>query len=182
MAKVETQTPISNAICCLRGVAPIRKPVLRSCEVSPALADAMHTTPPIVIASAAKDGAVQPFTRKIADVAIKVAMVMPEIGLAELPINPTMREETVTKRKPKTTMSSDAARLASQLTCAPGTGLKVRKKNMIAIRRIDPAITTLIGRSLHPCAACSAGSFRLGAGFGRPRAARPKLSAASSKA
>ena len=61
---------------------------------------------------------------KIADVAINVAIVMPLMGLAELPIRPTIRELTVTKRKPKTTISSEAARFCSSVTCAPGTGLK----------------------------------------------------------
>ncbi len=84
----------------------------------------MHTTPPMVIANAPKAGAVQPLTRKMALVAISVAMVMPEMGLAELPMRPTMRELTVTKRNPKTTTSSEAARLAQMPTCAPGTGLK----------------------------------------------------------
>jgi len=41
-------------------------------------------------------------------------------GLAELPMRPTMRELTVTKRKPKKTISTEAARLAQTLTCAPG--------------------------------------------------------------
>src|SRR5882757_4228704 len=117
MANVETHAPTTNAICCLRGVAPMRKPVLRSCEVSPALAAAMHTTPPMVMASAPNAGAVQPFTRKIAEVAMSVAIVIPETGLDELPINPTIREETVTKRNPKRATNSDAERLATQLTC-----------------------------------------------------------------
>ena len=90
----------------------------------------MQTTPPIVMASAPKAGAVQPCTRKIAAVAISVAIVMPETGLAEEPTRPTMRELTVTKRNPKTTTSSEAARLAAHPTNAPGTGLNSRKINM----------------------------------------------------
>ena len=128
---VEITTPIMSANCCFHGVAPMRKPVFRSCEVSPAFDAAMQTTPPIVIASAPKAGAVHPCTRKIAEVAISVAIVMPETGLAELPMSPTMRDATVTKRNPKTTTSREAAKFASQPTCAPGTGLKVRKTNMI---------------------------------------------------
>ena len=76
----------------------------------------MQTTPPMVMASAPKAGAVQPWTRKMAAVAMSVAMVMPETGLAEEPTRPTMRELTVTKRNPKTTTSSEAARLAAQPT------------------------------------------------------------------
>ena len=141
------QTPISSASCCFHGVAPIRKPVFRSCDVSPAFADAMQTTPPIVMASAPKAGAVHPFTRKMAEVAINVAIVMPEIGLAELPISPTMREETVTNRNPNTTTSRDAARLASRLVCAPGTGLNVRNRNIKTTSRTEPPTTTDMGKS-----------------------------------
>jgi hypothetical protein len=82
-----------------------------------------------------------------------------------------MREETVTKRNPKKATSSDAARLASQLTCAPGTGLKVRKKNIINTRTSDPPITTLKGRS----SSVRSGALftrRSGAGFRQRRARR----------
>ena len=147
MTTVEITTPIIKASCCFQGVAPIRKPVFKSWEVSPEFDAAMHTTPPIVIASAPNAGAVQPCIRKIAEVAISVAIVIPETGLAELPINPTIREDTVTNRNPKMTTSSEAARFAPMPTCAPGTGLKVRKKNIIATSNTDPPITTLIGRS-----------------------------------
>src|ERR1700689_978536 len=84
MASVETQAPITNAICFLGGVAPIREPVLRSCDVSPPFAAAIHPPPPIVMARAPKAGAVHPFTRKIAEVAMRVAIVMPETGFEEL--------------------------------------------------------------------------------------------------
>src|ERR1700712_169244 len=63
----------------------------------------MQTMPPTVIARAPKAGAVQPLTRKMAAVAMRVAMVMPLTGDALEPTMPTMRAETVTKRKPKTT-------------------------------------------------------------------------------
>ena len=96
--------------------------------MSPELLEAMQTTPPMVMASAPKAGAVQPLTRKIAEVAISVAMVIPETGLAELPMRPTIRDDTVTKRNPKTMTRSDAARLGRTPTCAPGTGLKVQEE------------------------------------------------------
>jgi len=76
----------------------------------------MQTTPPIVIARAPKAGAVQPLTRKMAAVAMRVAMVIPETGEAELPTMPTIRAETVTKRKPKTTTRREATILAKRLT------------------------------------------------------------------
>jgi hypothetical protein len=47
----------------------------------------------------------------MAHVAMRVAMAMPEIGFDELPIKPVMRDETVTKRKPKTTTRSAARKL-----------------------------------------------------------------------
>src|SRR5260221_4723770 len=98
----------------------------------------MQTTPPMVMASAPNAGFVQPLTRKIAEVAMSVAMVMPETGLADEPTKPTMRELTVTKRNPKTMTSSDAARFACQPTKAPGTGLNSRKMNMQATMSRDP--------------------------------------------
>ena len=42
--------------------------------------------------------------------AIRVAIVIPETGLAEDPTKPTMRELTVTNKNPKTTTRSEAAR------------------------------------------------------------------------
>src|ERR1039458_7075297 len=98
----------------------------------------MQTTPPMVMARAPKAGAVQPLTRKMAEVAMRVAMVMPETGLAEEPMRPTMRELTVTKRKPKKTISREAARLAQAPTKAPGTGLNSRKTNIRMTSRTEP--------------------------------------------
>ena len=86
-------------------------------------------------------------TRKTAQVAMSVAMVMPETGLADDPTSPTMRELTVTKRNPKTTTSSDAARLAAHPTNAPGTGLNSRKTNMRATISSEPMSTTPMDRS-----------------------------------
>ncbi len=68
-----------------------------------------------------------------------------EMGLAEEPIRPTMRELTVTNRKPKKTISSDAARLAISPRCAPGTGLKYRKKNMSTTSSAEPIIADAHG-------------------------------------
>src|SRR5438270_11078288 len=106
----ETATPISNPICCLRGVAPTRKPVFKSWEVLPAFAEAMQTTPPMVNARAMYGAAVQPTARQTAQVAINVAMAIPEIGFDEVPIRPVMRDETVTNRNPKTMTNIAAAR------------------------------------------------------------------------
>ncbi len=75
-----------------------------------------------------RQGRVQPLTRKMAAVAMRVAMVMPLTGLALLPTMPTIRAETVTNKKPKTTTRRAAARLASAPTCAPGTGFELQKE------------------------------------------------------
>ena len=74
-------------------------------------------------------------------------MAMPEIGFDEVPMRPAMREETVTKRKPKTTTRRDAMRLAKKPVGAPGTGLKVRKAHMSTTITAEPARTSVIGRS-----------------------------------
>src|ERR1041385_6637476 len=76
-------------------------PVLRSCEVLPALAAAMQTIAPTPMAIGEYMSPVQPSATKRRHVRISVAMVMPEIGFDEVPIRPVMREETVAKKKPK---------------------------------------------------------------------------------
>ena len=96
--------PIRMAICCALGVAPIRKPVLRSCEVVPPFDAAIQTIPPT---ESAVTNAVPPVRRhrKMRHVSSSVATVIPEIGLDDEPISPVSRDETVTKRKPNRTMS-----------------------------------------------------------------------------
>jgi hypothetical protein len=47
---------------------------------------------------------------KSRQVAISVAMVMPDTGFDEVPMRPTMREATVTKKKTKTRMSTPSPR------------------------------------------------------------------------
>ena len=92
----------------------------------------MHTMPPMVMASAPKAGAVQPLTRKMAEVAIRVAMVMPLTGEAELPTMPTMRAETVTNRNPKTTTSTEAAMLASASYLRSGDRMELQGRETSA--------------------------------------------------
>jgi hypothetical protein len=75
-------------------------------------------------------------------------------------MRPTMRELTVTKRKPKTTTSSEAARLASP-DLAPGTGLNWRKKNMRATMSSDRAAD----HDAHGQVVFGAEGFGGGAGF-----------------
>ena len=84
---------------------------MRSCDVAPALAAAMHTIAPTHSAIGWYTSPVQPKPTKIRQVAISVAMVMPEIGFDEMPMSPTMRLATVTKKKPKTTISRPSSSL-----------------------------------------------------------------------
>ena len=55
---------------------------------------------------------VQPIATKIVHVRISVAIVIPEIGFDELPMSPVMRDDTLTKKKPNTTVSTRGQRVA----------------------------------------------------------------------
>src|SRR5512145_3409493 len=105
----------------------------------------MQTTPPTVRASTAYAGVVHPAARNSAQVAISVAMVMPETGLAEVPIRPQMREDTVTNRKPNTTTRTDAMRLLNTPVLAPGTGLKVSRAHSSRTITAEPPRTSVLG-------------------------------------
>src|SRR5579862_2729064 len=107
----------------------------------------MQTTPPVVSARTMKAFAVQPATRNIAQVAMRVAMVMPLIGFEELPMRPLMREATVTNKKPNTMTKMAEIKLANQLVCAPGTGWNVRNIQTMAIIAAEPTTTTLMDMS-----------------------------------
>ena len=48
---------------------------------------------------------------------MRVAIVMPEIGFDEVPMMPTMRDETVTKKKPKTTTRRPISERAGEGPC-----------------------------------------------------------------
>ncbi len=87
------------------------KPVLRSCEVAPALAAAMQTTAPTQSATGEYHSPVQPRATKIVQVRISVAMVIPETGFDDEPIRPTILDETVTKKNPKMTTRIEATKL-----------------------------------------------------------------------
>ena len=74
---------------------------------------------------------------KIRQVNNSVATVMPEIGLEDEPISPVSREETVTNRKPKITISTAPIRFM----CS------VRAARMAMINARQPAPTNFIDRS-----------------------------------
>src|SRR5919106_314013 len=69
--------------------------------MSPAFEAAMHTTVPTVRIAARAEGSVQPQRTKTRATPSRVTRVMPEVGLDDTPIRPTMRDETTTKRAPK---------------------------------------------------------------------------------
>ena len=71
----------------------------------------MQTTAPTESAIGEYHSPVQPSATKIVHVRMSVAMVMPETGFDDDPIRPTMREETVTKKNPKTITSTEATKL-----------------------------------------------------------------------
>ena len=111
MATAETHTPISSPYCCFFGVAPRRKPVLRSCDVSPAIAAMMQMTEPMAIAPTMPSEPVEPLAFSAMVEMSSVAMAMPETGLFDDQISPTMREETVAKKKPNTSTISAPRKL-----------------------------------------------------------------------
>ena len=81
---------------------------------------AMHTMAPTMSAIDWCMSLVQCSETKMRQVAMSVAMVMPEIGFDDAPMMPTMRDDTVTKKKPKTTTSSAHER-ASPGRCRAGS-------------------------------------------------------------
>ena len=113
--------------------------------------------------------------------AIKVAIVMPLIGFDELPINPLIRDATVTNKNPNTTTKIAASKSANPLVIAPGIGLNFSSAHIIAIITADPTSTTRmdISRSVRSTAAADAAAC-----FARisliPARQAPKKSSATS--
>src|SRR5260370_33679931 len=71
----------------------------------------MRTTAAMLKAATLYGAEVQPSAKKMSEVIRSVATVMREMGLEEEPTSPVRRELTVTKRNPKTRMSSAPSRL-----------------------------------------------------------------------
>ena len=85
--------------------SPTIYPVLRSCEVAPAFAEAIQIIPPTTSTMGSYVFPLQPIPINTRQVAITVAMVIPLIGLLLDPIMPTILEDTVTKKAPNITTS-----------------------------------------------------------------------------
>ena len=99
-------------------------------------------------------------TRNTAQVAIKVAIVIPLIGFDEFPISPLIRDATVTNKNPKTTTNIAASKSENPLVFAPGIGLNFSSAHIIATITTEPISTTRIGhialRAIHAASAAAA--------------------------
>lgn len=74
------------------------KPVFKSCEVSPAIAATIQIILPIQMEPIIPVVPVAPVAFKIKVEIIKVAIAIPETGLLEEPINPTIRRKQLQRR------------------------------------------------------------------------------------
>src|SRR4051794_38318829 len=179
MISAATTTPIISPYCWYFGVAPTMYPVFRSWDVAPAFAAAIATTAPTHRATGEYHSPDQPTAMKIEQVRMRVAIVIPEIGLEEEPINPTIREETVTKKNPNTTTSSEASTL-------PWVGIRgatARKmaSSTVPPRTIDSGMSCSV-RARPPASVLAEKSFTLSrnedtmVGMVRARVIRPAAS------
>src|SRR5947207_666828 len=101
IAQHANAAPMNWPSCWRAGVAPTRKPVFKSCEMSPAFDAAMQTTVPTVRIAARADGSRQPRRTKTTETPRSVTSVIADVGFDETPINPTIRDETTTNAIPK---------------------------------------------------------------------------------
>ena len=72
---------------------------------------------------------------------------MPLTGLADVPISPQMRDETVTKRKPNITTKNDATRFSNPDVRAPAIGLNVSISHITTMIASEPSTTHFIAMS-----------------------------------
>ena len=91
------------------------KPVFKSCEVSPAIAATIQIILPIQMEPIIPVVPVAPVAFKIKVEIIKVAIAIPETGLLEEPINPTIRAETVAKKNPNITTRTAPRKLTGKI-------------------------------------------------------------------
>src|SRR5947208_6795680 len=80
---------------------------------------------------------VQPSSRKTSVMPMSDAIVIPEIGFAELPIWPQIREDTVVKKNPNAMIIAAPSRFTP--TCG--------RKASTNARASDPNTVTVIGKS-----------------------------------
>src|SRR5689334_19623417 len=93
-------TPTICITCCRHGVDPTSCPHLRSCRLSPPIAAAQHTTPPISTAAVGPALGPAPSPSRMSAVVSTVVIVIPETGLLDDPTSPAMYEATAENRNP----------------------------------------------------------------------------------
>ena len=93
----------------------------------------------------------------MAAVPIRAAMVIPEIGFALTPISPVMRDETTTKKKPKTMIRIAPRRLTASCGSRVSTSASARAPTGVtqigrstSVRRREPTSPRLPRRSWKP--------------------------------
>src|SRR6185503_10192268 len=106
-----TTTPRICITCCFHGVEPTSWPHLRSCRLSPPIAAAQHTTPPIKIAAIGPAGDFMPRPSSRSAETRIVETVMPETGLFDEPTRPAMYDATALNKKPATIITTDITAL-----------------------------------------------------------------------
>ena len=134
------------------------KPVLRSCEQSPAIAAITQMIPPMQIAPIIPVVPVTPVDFRTRVAMIRVAIAIPETGLLDEPTRPTIREETVAKKKPNTTTIRAPTRLTGNAGTSQTTTARARTRTSRAgigrscsVRRVLEAVWFL----LMLCIACA---------------------------
>ncbi len=152
--------PISWPNCWRAGGAPTRKPVFRSCEMSPAFEPAMATIVATVSTAERAPGPFQPIAANTEATPSSVMRAMPEVGCEVTPTIPTIRAATVTNSTPKTpTPAAQTARCAAPIWPAkmPGTSASTTTTNTIAPITKEPCRS----RSVFVPGATAAVPFRI---------------------
>jgi hypothetical protein len=89
--------------------------------------------------------------RNTRQVSRSVATVIPEIGVEDDPISPVNRDDTVTKRKPNSTIKDAPSRFPRRCNCGAAM--------ITAMMARQPMITTRIDKSRSVRGACSRGPW-----------------------
>ncbi len=125
----DTSVPMMCVSCTFQGVAPTRIAVFMSCDRSPDKEIAIQTTAPPIIAAVFRVAGSWPKTMKSSVMAMSAVIVMPETGWFVVPIKPTMRALTATKKKQKRMTTSDSKKLR------PKAGVSQSIKNIASTPR-----------------------------------------------
>ena len=129
MTRAEVSAPTRMAHCCHfgRGADQVAGLEVLRCGAAVGRRDADHRRRPTA-PSAGRPGSSSPAATKIRQVSSSVATVMPEIGLDDEPISPVSRDDTVTNRKPNSTIRT----APSRCICRSGTQGTTRCSGVVA--------------------------------------------------